>query len=192
MTDETVENGMGTDALQSLGKKFSGFFSSLKDKHASSGSSTIIMTRKQALTSIVVCAISIIIALVYGYMTYQKHLTINAQAPTLANLSTYGISLHEEILRPYASSISSIADMLKAGEEVATTLEQRIKLSEDQGKYYNMLLRYIYLPSLNIRKDPYTQAIDPTIMGQKYLEADPFQDIPLIQYWSDFFKNVGE
>jgi hypothetical protein len=71
-------------------------------------------------------------------------------------------------------------------------LEKNKQLADDQGKYYNLFLRYLYLPSINIWKTPYTNEIDPTIMGQRYLDEDSFQDIYLIQQWSDFFKNIGE
>jgi hypothetical protein len=77
-------------------------------------------------------------------------------------------------------------------EEIVADLEKNKQLADEQGKYYNLFLRYLYLPSINIWKTPYTNQIDPTIMGQKYLDEDPFQDIYLIQQWSDFFKNIGE
>ncbi|MDR2415734.1 MAG: hypothetical protein LBD75_03910 [Candidatus Peribacteria bacterium] len=88
--------------------------------------------------------------------------------------------------------MSTVTDLLLKEEEIATDLEKNKQLADEQGKYYNLFLRYLYLPSINIWKTPYTNQIDPTIMGQKYLDENPFQDIYLIQQWSDFFKNIGE
>jgi hypothetical protein len=88
--------------------------------------------------------------------------------------------------------VSTVTDLLLKEEEIATDLEKNKQLADEQGKYYNLFLRYLYLPSINIWKTPYTNQIDPTIMGQKYLDENPFQDIYLIQQWSDFFKNIGE
>jgi hypothetical protein len=52
------------------------------------------------------------------------------------------------------------------------------------------LLQNIYLPSLNVWKDPYTKDFNMAVLWQKYLETDKFQDLYLIQYWSDFAKGV--
>jgi hypothetical protein len=150
------------------------------------------MTRQQSMTAIAIAGISVIAVLVYGYITYQKNKEINEQTNQLIQLSTYEINPDETLLRPYGSNFSTVNDLLDIEAAISTTLERYHTLAKEQSTYYNMLLRYLYFPRLNIWKNPYTQAIDPTIMGQKYLELDPFQDIPLIQYRSDFFKNVGE
>lgn len=57
---------------------------------------------------------------------------------------------------------------------------------------YTTLLQYVLLPSLFIWKDPYTDTLDTTIVGRKFIEENPFADTALIQYWSDFFRNVGD
>jgi hypothetical protein len=45
---------------------------------------------------------------------------------------------------------------------------------------------------LFIRQDPYTKAIDTGIVGRRFIQENPFTDTALIQYWSDFFRNVGD
>ena len=52
------------------------------------------------------------------------------------------------------------------------------------------MLQNIYLPSLNVWKDPYTKNFNMSVLWQRYLESDKFQDLYLIQYWSDFAKYV--
>ncbi|MDR0860190.1 MAG: hypothetical protein LBO09_04355 [Candidatus Peribacteria bacterium] len=115
----------------------------------------------------------------------------------MEKLVNYDITISNDILLPYLNgdsnaTITTISELLEVGEEVSTKLQERKQLALDQNKYYNLFLRNIYLPSLNVWKDPYTLAIDPTIIGQKYLDTDPYQDLKLIQYRSDFFRNVGD
>jgi hypothetical protein len=55
---------------------------------------------------------------------------------------------------------------------------------------YLYLMRNILLPQINIRKDPFIWDIDISIVGEKFLERNPYNDIKLIQKWSNFVKNV--
>ena len=48
------------------------------------------------------------------------------------------------------------------------------------------------LPSLYIRKDPYTAEVDTQLVGRKFVEQNPFTDTALIQYRSNFMRNVGD
>ncbi|NOZ43604.1 MAG: hypothetical protein GXP45_00235 [bacterium] len=57
---------------------------------------------------------------------------------------------------------------------------------------YDNLLQYFYLPSLNIWKDKYLGTIDENLIGRKFLENNPYDDIVLLQKWTDFFKQVGQ
>lgn len=150
------------------------------------------MTRQQGITAIVICVLLFLGVSIYGFFTYQKYLQLDTQSPELINLNNYGVDTTNENLREYSSDVITIHNLLEASDEVNAKLSDYQKLAEEQVKYYNMFLRHLYLPSINVWKDPYTQAIDPTLMGQKYLDSDPFQDIPLIQHWSDFFKNIWE
>lgn len=52
-------------------------------------------------------------------------------------------------------------------------------------------LRYVYLPSLNVWKNPFTDEIDVALMGERFLENNPYTDIALINQWTDFFKDMG-
>lgn len=53
-------------------------------------------------------------------------------------------------------------------------------------------MQYIYLPSLNVWKEKYTNQIDINLMGIRFLEKNPFNDITLLQRRGDFFKNLGD
>ena len=185
--------------IKTIGTKISAFFSSFKkgeNEEKTKGNSPInmVLTRKQSMVALGVAAASLVAMLVYGFLTYQKHNHINQRTDELLQLSTYEIDTRGTmgtLLGEYGEH-PTVHDLLAVEDEVSTNLEYYRALAVEQTTYYNMLPRYLYFPRLNIWQDPYTKVIDPTIVGQKYLELDPFQDIFLIQQWSDFFKNVGE
>jgi hypothetical protein len=56
---------------------------------------------------------------------------------------------------------------------------------------FNVFLRFLYLPSLNVWKDPFLGTVDTTLMGSRFLENNPYTDISLINQWTDFFKHMG-
>ncbi|MDR0860191.1 MAG: hypothetical protein LBO09_04360 [Candidatus Peribacteria bacterium] len=60
-TNTTTNNPTNTDQLHNLGEKVSGFFSSLTEKKK--GPTTIIMTKQQAVTAIIVALISLVVLL---------------------------------------------------------------------------------------------------------------------------------
>lgn len=57
---------------------------------------------------------------------------------------------------------------------------------------YTEFLRNLLLPSLNIWKDPYTKELDLSILGKKYLDKNPYQDISLLSQWSSIIKDSGK
>jgi hypothetical protein len=57
---------------------------------------------------------------------------------------------------------------------------------------YNNFLQHRLLPSLFIWQDPYTKQIDTQLVGRRFIQENPFTDTALIQYWSNFFRNVGD
>jgi len=55
---------------------------------------------------------------------------------------------------------------------------------------YDNFLHFLYIPSLNIWKNPFTNEIDTNLIGEKFLKNNPYSDISLIQQWTDFFKDM--
>ena len=82
--------------------------------------------------------------------------------------------------------------MSQINNNVQDMFEDRQAFKQQQKSYYEVLLQNIYLPTLNVWKDPYTKNFDIRYLWQKYLEADKIQDLYLIQYWSDFIKHVSD
>ncbi|MDR0651307.1 MAG: hypothetical protein LBG59_08140 [Candidatus Peribacteria bacterium] len=93
--ENNLDKLLGKESLQNLGKNVSNFFSSLTEKKKPVGSTTIIMTRQQSMTAVVMGIISCLAMLVYGYLTYQQHITINNKAEELIHLKQYNISLNQ-------------------------------------------------------------------------------------------------
>ena len=150
------------------------------------------LTRKDSLITVMVAILVVIWAIVYGRIVYEKYSEINSNSWALREISTYNITPNSSILAQYVEGqdINTVNWMIAVSDNIQDTLEWREQFKKQQKSYYEVLLQNIYLPSLNIWKNPYTQNFDMTILWQKYLESDKFQDLYLIQYWSDFIKYV--
>ena len=70
--------------------------------------------------------------------------------------------------------------------QIKETKEHRMRLSLP----YDNLLHFLYIPSLNIWENPFTNEIDTNLIGEKFLKNNPYSDISLIQQWTDFFKDM--
>ena len=90
----------------------------------------------------------------------------------------------------YENEDNSRPTEILINNNIKNTLKDDKTRKQQQKIYYETLLQNIYLPSLNIWKDPYTKNFNMGVLWQKYLETDKFQDLYLIQYWSDFVKYV--
>lgn len=176
--------------INDIGKQITSFWGSINKK---TWSHTIIMTRQQAIISVAIGIISIVALIVYGWIVYRDYEVLNAQAPQLSDLEHYTHPKIDDIVKDYAhgDSLDSIYGLLAVNTKIAETLQERNDILKNLIRYYDLFLRNLYLPSLNVWKNPYSKQIDITILGKRYLEEDLFQDILLIQYWSDFLKDIG-
>ena len=169
------------------------FFQKSKDSWASKHRTKAFnFTRKESLISVLLSIVVLVWCGVYWWMVWNHYNEINSNTEALKNLSTYNVSPNREILSPYIeeSNIGTINWMTEINANIEEVVESRELFKKQQKSYYEVLLQNVYLPSLNIWKDPYTKNFDMTLLWQKYLENDKFQDLYLIQYWSDFVKYV--
>lgn len=150
------------------------------------------LTRKDSIVSVLVSLAIIWWAIYYGKMVIENYRDINSRSAELKNLSAYDISVNTNKLNAYAewNSLSTINWMIEVNKNIQEEITANEIFKQQQQSYYEVLLQNVYLPSLNVWKDPYTQKFDISILWQKYLEMDKFQDLYLIQYWSDFAKYV--
>ncbi|MEI8090850.1 MAG: hypothetical protein WCG98_00925 [bacterium] len=116
------------------------------------------------------------------------------KVPQLVNLDSYDTRVlqNNELTANDVKNMDTLQDLIT--ENVST--EKDVKTYSDYLYQlqlpYTYLLQYMYLPSLNIWKDPYTQVIDQSVIGLKFLQKNPYNDITLLQRRSDFFKHVGD
>ena len=150
------------------------------------------LTKKDSLITVLVAVVVVIWAVVYGWIVMTKYSEINSKSWALKEMATYNITPNSSALTQYIEwqDINTVEGMIAINDNIQETLEWREQFKKQQKSYYEVLLQNIYLPSLNIWKNPYTQNFDMTILWQKYLDSDKFQDLYLIQYWSDFIKYV--
>jgi len=92
--------------------------------------------------------------------------------------------------------------IVKISDTLQDLVEENILVEGEINKYsdylaslqvpYTYLLQYIYLPSLNVRKEKYTDKIDTNLIWLKFLQQNPFNDITLLQKRGDFFKSLWD
>lgn len=149
-------------------------------------------TRKDSIVSVCVSIVIAAWAVLYGMEVLNKYSEMNNNTEALKLLSTYNTKANSTVLSSYSDwkEILNIGTLASVYSDILEEVEIDKLFEEQQKSYYEILLQNIYLPSLNVWKDPYTKNFDMTVLWQKYLENDKFQDLYLIQYRSDFVKYV--
>lgn len=143
---------------------------------------------------LILALIAIGCAAYFLFMVISNLSALKKQIPQLKNLNSYDTrALESNILtRNFIQNANTLYDLV---EEKSRTQEDLLAYKDylqASQTPYDYLLQYIYLPSLNIWSNPYTQQIDIELMGLQYLEKNPYNDITLLQRRSDFFRNVWE
>lgn len=121
-------------------------------------------------------------------------LSLNEKTGLLINLDTYDTRLVQA--NQYAKSLINkdwkISDLINAHSNSTAEIDKYQDHINNLNVPYEYFLQYIYLPHLNIWKDIYTNDIDTNMVWKNFLEKNPYNDILLLQRWSDFFKNVWD
>ncbi|HKL44271.1 MAG TPA: hypothetical protein VJ892_03260 [Candidatus Absconditabacterales bacterium] len=140
--------------------------------------------------------IAIISSLIMFYMITKTVINIkelNKESSELYNLNNFNIKLLEnnEYTKNQVEEMKTVNELINYEIDIENEIERyNGYLSSLQNPYTN-LTKHLLLPQLNIWKDPFLGNVDTTILGAKFLEKNPYDDIKLIQEWSEFFKNVG-
>lgn len=119
---------------------------------------------------------------------------LKAKTPELVKLKTYDIHALQEnkFTQTFVRTSDSIQDLLEEHGRMWWEIEKYTEYLSSLQIPYTYFLQYIYLPSLNVWKEKYTNQIDINLMGIRFLEKNPFNDITLLQRRGDFFKNLGD
>jgi hypothetical protein len=137
---------------------------------------------------------SVCIMLFLAVRLYLNMRELNTQSLELYALSHFWYTSLQESMytKEDVQSLSKVKDLITYDASL-TEEKQRYENYLSTLQYpYTHFLQYIYLPRLNIRKDPYTDTIDTDLIGLKFLQNDPYNDITLIEKRTNFFKHVGE
>ncbi|MCX6823616.1 MAG: hypothetical protein NT085_00610 [candidate division SR1 bacterium] len=143
---------------------------------------------------LIIAIITSALAIFFGIQLYNDITSLNAKSSVLNTLSSYDTRTLEA--DPITQNILKNSDTIKDLIQENTTTEGEISKYTDYLSSlqtpYTYLLKYVYLPSLNVWKENYTDKIDTNLIGIKFLEKNPFNDITLLQKRGDFFKNLGD
>jgi len=158
------------------------------------------MSNKQNTDKVVGTFLSIAVVifliwwLIFGLQRLSKIQTLNAKSSTLGIITNYDMNLinNNPNAKNYLLNRKTINDIIQTNKELDLEKERyEIYLNNLQWPYL-YFTRNILLPKLNIRKNTYSDEINTSIIWPKFLEKNPYNQINLINKWSDFFKDVGD
>lgn len=166
--------------LDVLKKYFGGVYNFFRDNKNNS--------KMMLFLAIVTFGIAVYFAVqLYGDITY-----LNSKTPDLAKLKSYDTRNLEAdpLTQPIFKTSDTINDLIDENSLTEGEIKKYSDYLSSLQVPYTYLLQYIYLPSLNIRKEKYTDKIDTNLIGINFLEKNPFNDITLLQKRGDFFKDL--
>ena len=85
---------------------------------------------------------------------------------------------------------------------ISEVLEEKDNIQDDTAIYvnynqslqvaYTYFLQSLYLPSQFIWEDSFAETIDESLVGDAYLQANPFSDIQLIQNRTRYTRSISD
>lgn len=125
----------------------------------------------------------------------QKNNQLTSRTWDLKQLSEYAMGWFQqsEVMSDEKDSlpqtIGELVVMYQTSQSRKNELTEKLDFKKS---VYTEFLKNLLLPSLNIWKDPYTKEVDLSILGKKYLDQNPYQDISLLSQWSSIIKDSGK
>jgi len=143
---------------------------------------------------LVVAIVTTALAIYFGMQLYNDIAMLNAKSSQLLNISTYDMRTlqGDQAIQGILKSTETIKDLLEENKNTQSEINKYTDYLHSLQIPYTYLLKYIYLPSLNVWKENYTDKIDTNLIWIKFLENNPYNDITLLQRRGDFFKNLGD
>lgn len=150
------------------------------------------LTRRDSIVSVLVSLVVIWWAVYYWKTVLDEYSKLNNRSNELKSIESYNVSLDSDKLSSYTEwdKLKTINSLILTNNNIKEEIDKDEIRKQQQNDNYEILLQNVYLPSLNVWKDPYTKNFNMWVLWQRYLELDKFQDLYLIQYWSDFVKYV--
>ena len=133
-------------------------------------------------------------AIYFALQLYSDITYLNGKSSELINLSSYDMHTLEAdtVTQTIIKNSDTITDLLQENKTTEGEITKYTDYLQALQVPYTYLLQYLYLPSLNVWKEKYTDKIDTNLIGINFLEKNPFNDITLLQKRGDFFKNLGD
>ncbi len=143
---------------------------------------------------LLVAGITSLLAIYFAVQLYSDITTLNGKTSDLINLSSYDTRTLEAdaITQTILKNSDTIKDLLQENKITKWEINKYTDYLHSLQIPYTYFLKYLYLPSLNVWKENYTDTIDTNLVWIKFLEKNPFNDITLLQKRGDFFKNLGD
>lgn len=127
-----------------------------------------------------------------AFYWYTTTTNLDKKSNTLSLLTSYSMNslTHNESIKDVVPLWRSLSDVFMFNDQLTTTITNNQNHRTRLSLPFDNFLQLFYMPSLNIWRDPFSQKIDTTIIGKKYLDINPYWDIALMEKWTDFFKDV--
>lgn len=138
------------------------------------------------------CSAALALGLV-GFAFYQN-MNLNDRLGELNNLENYDLQSFKSdaLVATDAPELRTLDQMVDYYDN-ALGLRNKVKAELDfKRSVYSDFLRNLLLPSLNIWKNPYTQQVDLSLLGKKYLDNNPYQDVTLLEQWGGIIRDSGQ
>lgn len=134
------------------------------------------------------------LAIYFGVQLYSDITVLNGKSSELTKLLSYDTRTlqADPTTKTIFKNADTIKDLLQENKGVQWEISKYTDYLHALQIPYTYLLKYIYLPSLNVWKENYTDKIDTNLIWIKFLEKNPYNDITLLQKRGDFFKNLGD
>lgn len=128
------------------------------------------------------------------WFAFYQNSNLNARLSDLNNLENYDLQSFksDSLVATDAPELRTLDQMVDY-YDTALALKNKVKAELDfKRSVYSDFLRNLLLPSLNIWKNPYTQQVDLSLLGKKYLDNNPYQDVTLLEQWGGIIRDSGQ
>lgn len=176
---------------------FENFLSGIKKQGRDGGKVELTFgINKQAYTvAIGLFALAFALFCIMLFIVWQKNSELTAKTWDLKELKHYDLTTfnQDETMQEekdhFPQTIWALVDLYEQSKTEKERIQGELNFKRSM---YTEFLRNLLLPSLNIWKDPYTKEIDLSILGKKYLDTNPYQDISLLSQWSSIIRESGK
>lgn len=174
-------NKNGTGVMIQL-QKVTSFFGILK-MYAVQGYQFFKDNKNNSKIMLLIAIVTCGIAIYFAFNLYLDISQLNGKTSELANLASYDTRVldNNALTKPILKNADTIDDLLQENTLVEGEITKYTQYLSALQVPYTYLLQYIYLPSLNVWKQKYTNTIDTNLIGINFLENNPFNDITLLQ-----------